>query len=251
MAGHSKWANIKHRKGREDARRGKVFAKLAKQVTVAAKLGGGDPEMNPRLRLAVEKAREANMPRDNIDRAIRKGTGEGSGEVYEEVSYEGYGPGGAAVLVEVLTDNRNRTVADVRHAFAKNRGNLGETGCVGWLFDSKGYVAVPKDVVAEDRIMEVALEVGALDVADGGDVWEVTTEPEDFHAVREAIGGAGLAVESAEVTMIPKNTVKLEGKDAEQMLRLMEMLEDNDDVQHVYANFDIDAEEMERLAEAG
>ncbi|MDW7709397.1 MAG: YebC/PmpR family DNA-binding transcriptional regulator [Deferrisomatales bacterium] len=251
MAGHSKWANIKHRKGREDAKRGKAFAKVAKQIMVAAKLGGGDPEANPRLRLAIDKARDVNMPKDNVERAIRKGTGEGGETNYEEASYEGYGPGGAAVLVEVLTDNRNRTVAEVRHAFSKNNGNLGENGCVAWLFEARGYIAVPREGVGEDRIMEAALELGALDVADGGDLWEVTTEPEDFHAVKEGLLAAGLRVESADLTRIPKNTVRVEGKEAEQLLRLMEMLEDNDDVQQVYANFDIDESEMERLAEAG
>jgi len=251
MAGHSKWANIKHRKGREDARRGKAFAKVAKQITVAAKLGGGDAGANPRLRLALDKARDVNMPKDNVERAIRKGTGEGAAENYEEVSYEGYGPAGVAVLVEVLTDNRNRTVAEVRHAFSKNKGNLGENGCVAWLFEAKGYVAVTREGVSEDRIMELALELGAQDVADGGDIWEVTTEPDAFHAVKEGIAAAGLNEESADLTRIPKSTVRVEGKDAELMLRLMEMLEDSDDVQHVYANFDIDDAEMERLAEAG
>jgi len=251
MAGHSKWANIKHRKGRQDERRGKVFAKIAKQITVAARLGGGDAGANPRLRLAMDKAREVQMPKDNIERAIRKGTGEGGADNYEEVVYEGYGPGGVAVMVEVLTDNRNRTVAEVRHAFSKNKGNLGENGCVAWLFEAKGYIAVTKAGVSEDQIMEVALEAGAQDVGDGGDLWEVTTEPDEFHSVKEGIEGAGLAVESADLTRIPKTTVRTEGKEAEQMLRLMEMLEDNDDVQHVYANFDIDDEEMERLAEAG
>ncbi|MHB8766679.1 MAG: YebC/PmpR family DNA-binding transcriptional regulator, partial [Deferrisomatales bacterium] len=238
MAGHSKWANIKHRKGREDARRGKVFAKVAKQIAVAARLGGGDPEMNARLRLAMDNARAVNMPKDNIERAIRKGTGEGNAEQYEAITYEGYGPGGAAVLVEVLTDNRVRTVAEVRHAFAKNRGNLGESGCVAWLFEAKGYLEVPRHAASEDRIMELALEVGAQDVHDGGEAWEVTTAPEDYHAVRTGLEAAGLPVEAAELTMIPKTAVKVEGKDAEQMLRLMEQLEDNDDVQNVYANFD-------------
>ena len=251
MAGHSKWANIKHRKGREDARRGKAFAKVAKQITVAAKLGGGDPEMNPRLRLAMDKARDVNMPKDNVERAIRKGTGEGAADTYEEASYEGYGPGGAAVLVEVLTDNRNRTVAEVRHAFSKNKGNLGENGCVSWLFEARGYLEVPREGVPEDRIMEAALEAGALDVSDGGEVWEVITEPDALHAVREVLSAAGLAVHSADLTRVPKTTVRVEGKEAEQLLRLIEMLEDSDDVQHVYANFDIDEAEMERLAAAG
>jgi YebC/PmpR family DNA-binding regulatory protein len=251
MAGHSKWANIKHRKGREDAKRGKVFSKLVKEITVASRLGGGDPEANPRLRQAVEKARATNMPKDNIERAIKKGTGEGGGAQYEQTYYEGYGPGGVAVLVEVLTDNRNRTVAEVRHAFGKNHGNLGESGCVAWIFDSKGYFAIPKVAVEEEKIMELALEAGAEDVRDGGDQWEVTSDPNDYGVVREALERAEMPLETSDLTMFPKNTVKVEGKEAEQMLRLMEMLEDCDDVQNVYANFDIDDAEMERLAEAG
>ncbi len=250
MAGHSKWANIKHKKAREDAKRGKVFSKIVKEITVAARLGGGDLEANPRLRQAVDKARSVNMPKDNIERAIKKGTGEGGGAQYEQVMYEGYGPAGVAVLLEVLTDNRNRVVAEIRHAFSKNKGNLGESGCVAWLFDSRGYIAVAKDGVDEDRIMDVALEAGADDVADGGAVWEVFTDPAAYQRARDAIEAAGLPVEAAELTMVPKNTVRLEGADAERMLRLMEMLEDNDDVQNVYANFDIDEAEMERLADA-
>ncbi len=248
MAGHSKWANIKHKKAREDAKRGKIFSKLAKEIAVAARLGGGDPEANPRLRHAIERARSFNMPKDNIERAIRKGTGEGGGADYEQVVYEGYGPGGVAVMVEVLTDNRNRTVAEIRHAFSKNKGNLGESGCVSWLFESRGYIAVPKARADEETVMEVAIEAGAEDVRDGGDVWEILTEPGQYDAVKRAVEEAGLPVESAELTMLPKNTVRLEGADAERMLRLMEMLEDNDDVQNVYANFDIDAADMERVA---
>ncbi len=248
MAGHSKWANIKHKKAREDAKRGKIFSKLAKEIAVAARLGGGDPEANPRLRHAIERARSFNMPKDNIERAIRKGTGEGGGADYEQVVYEGYGPGGVAVMVEVLTDNRNRTVAEIRHAFSKNKGNLGESGCVSWLFESRGYIAVSKAGADEETVMEVAIEAGADDVRDGGDVWEILTEPAQYDAVKRAVEEAGLPVESAELTMLPKNTVRLEGADAERMLRLMEMLEDNDDVQNVYANFDIDAADMERVA---
>ncbi len=250
MAGHSKWANIKHKKAREDAKRGKVFSKIVKEITVAARLGGGDLEANPRLRQAVDKARSVNMPKDNIERAIKKGTGEGGGAQYEQVMYEGYGPAGVAVLLEVLTDNRNRVVAEIRHAFSKNKGNLGESGCVAWLFDARGYIAVSKEGVDEDRIMDVVLEAGADDVEDGGTVWEVFTDPAAYQQARDAIEAAGLPVEAAELTMIPKNTVRLEGADAERMLRLMEMLEDNDDVQNVYANFDIDEAEMERLAGA-
>ena len=249
MSGHNKWSTIKHKKGKADAKRGKIFSKLVKEITVSARLGGGDPEGNPRLRQAVDKAKAESMPKENIDRAIKKGTGEGGGATYEQVRYEGYGPGGAAVLVDVLTDNRNRVVAEIRHAFSKNKGNLGENGCVGWIFDNKGYIAIPRAASDEDRIMELALEAGAEDVKDSGDQWEVTTGPTDFYTVRDAIEKAGLPVESSDLTMIPKNTVKLEGKEAEQMLRLLEMLEDNDDVQNVYANFDIEVAEMERLAQ--
>ena len=251
MAGHSKWANIKHRKGREDAKRGKVFGKIVKELTVAARLGGGDPESNPRLRLSIDKARAANMPKDNIDRAVKKGSGESGGVEYEEIVYEGYGPGGVAVLVQVLTDNRNRIVAEVRHAFSKNQGNLGENGCVGWMFASKGYMAVEAAAVDEERILELALEAGAEDVRQSGDVWEVITAPDDFEAVRDALHAAGLELQSPEVTMLPQTAVKIEGKAVDQMLRLMEFLEDNDDVQSVYANFDIDDAEMERIAGGG
>ena len=250
MSGHSKWANIKHRKGREDAKRGKVFSKITKEITVAARLGGGDPDGNPRLRLALDKARDANMPKDNVQRAIKKGTGEGGGANYESIFYEGYGPGGVAVLVETLTDNKNRTVGEVRYNFSKCNGNMGESGCVSWLFSSKGLILVPKTSVGEEQIMEVGLEAGAEDVNDGGDQWEITTAPSDFHAVRAKLEEAGIKIDSAEVSMIPQTTVKIAGKEAEQMLRLMEMMEDNDDVQNVYANFDIDDAEMERIAQA-
>ncbi|TLN23473.1 YebC/PmpR family DNA-binding transcriptional regulator [bacterium] len=248
MAGHSKWANIRHRKGREDAKRGKIFGKFAKEIAVAARLGGGDPDGNPRLRTAIDKAREQNMPKDNIQRAIAKGAGGGDGANYEQIVYEGYGPGGVAVLVDVLTDNRVRVVAEVRHAFSKNNGNLGASGCVAYLFESKGLILVPKSAVDEDKIMEVALEAGALDVADSGDQWEVTTAPNDYRAVRTAIEEAKIPVDSGETTMIPATTVAVSGKEAEQMLRLMDMLEDNDDVQNVYANFDIDDSELERIS---
>jgi YebC/PmpR family DNA-binding regulatory protein len=249
MSGHNKWSTIKHKKGKADAKRGKIFSKLVKEITVAARLGGGDPEGNPRLRQAIDRAKAESMPKDNIDRAVKKGTGEGGGAQYEEVRYEGYGPGGVAVLVDVLTDNRNRVVAEIRHAFSKNKGNLGETGCVGWLFEAKGYLAVAKSETDEERILELALEAGAEDVKDSEDQWEVLTEPADLHAVRSALEAGGIRIDSSELTMIPKNSMKLEGKEAEQMLRLMEMLEDNDDVQDVYANFDISESEMERLAQ--
>lgn len=251
MAGHSKWANIKHRKAREDAKKGKAFSQVVKEITVAARIGGGDPDMNPRLRAAVDKARAVNMPKDNVDRAIKKGTGEGNDAPYEEVSYEGYGPGGVAVLVDAMTDNRNRTVADVRHAFSKNNGNLGETGCVSWLFEPRGFIVVSKAAMDEEKIMEAAIEAGADDVEDGGDVWEITTDPSAFTDVLDNLKGAEIAVESSELTKIPKTTVAIEGKTVEQMLRLMEMLEENEDVQNVYANFDIDDSEMERMATAG
>ena len=248
MSGHNKWSTIKHKKGKADAKRGKIFSKLVKEITVAARMGGGDPEGNARLRQAIDKAKAESMPKDNIERAVKKGSGEMGGAQYEQVMYEGYGPGGAAVLVDVLTDNRNRVVAEIRHAFSKNKGNLGENGCVSWIFDNKGYIAVPRSAADEDRMMELALDAGAEDVKDSGDQWEITTGPADFYAVRDAMEKAGLPVESSSLGMIPKNTVKLEGKEAEQMLRLVEMLEDNDDVQNVYANFDIDEAEMERLA---
>ncbi|HEY6008757.1 MAG TPA: YebC/PmpR family DNA-binding transcriptional regulator [Geobacteraceae bacterium] len=250
MSGHSKWSNIKHRKGREDAKRGKIFGKLAKEITVSARLGGGDPEGNPRLRQAMDKAREANMPKDNIQRAVKKGTGEGGGAAYEQIYYEGYGPGGVAVYVEALTDNRVRAVGEIRHAFSKNGGNLGENGCVNWLFHNKGYILVPLTTADEDRMMEIAIEAGAEDVSAEGDQWAVTTDPADFGAVRDALKAAGLPIDSAELTMIPQTSARIAGKEAEQMLRLMEMLEDCDDVQNVYANFDIDDAEMERLAQA-
>ena len=248
MAGHSKWANIKHRKGREDAKRGKIFSKLAKEIAVASRMGGGDPDANSRLRLAIDKARAQNMPKDNIQRAIAKGTGEGGGANYEQSFYEGYGPGGVAIYLEVLTDNKNRVVAEIRHAFSKNNGNLGETGCVGWLFENKGFFLVPLDAADEEKLMDVAIEAGAEDFQSSGDMWEITTAPGDFAVVRDALEAAGITAESGELTMVPQNTVKVEGKKVDQMLRLMEMLEDNDDVQNVYANFDIDDEELERIA---
>ncbi len=248
MAGHSKWANIKHRKGAQDAKRGKVFTKLIKEITVAAKIGGGDLEANPRLRLAVDKAKQSNMPKDNIDRAIKKGTGDLDGVSYEEGTFEGYGPGGVALLVEFLTDNRTRTVADVRHIFNKNNGNLGKDGSVAFLFERKGLLSFPTDADF-DAIFEAALDAGAEDVRDEGDVYEVVTAPADFIEVRDALLAAGLEPQTAEISMIPANTVELEGKPAEQMLKLMDMLEDNDDVQNVYANFDISEGEIDRIME--
>jgi YebC/PmpR family DNA-binding regulatory protein len=246
MAGHSKWANIKHRKGAQDAKRGKVFTKLIKEITVAAKIGGGDPDGNPRLRAAVDKAKSENMPKDTIERAIKKGTGDLDGVNYEEGTFEGYGPGGVAMIVEFMTDNRTRTVADVRHIFNKHNGSLGVSGSVSFLFDRKGLISFSTDHDFE-AIFEAALEAGAEDVKDEGDAYEVITDPSDFIEVRDALDASGLQPESAEVTMIPQTMVGLEGKHAEQMLRLMDKLEDNDDVQNVYANFDISDEEYERV----
>ncbi len=245
MAGHSKWANIKHRKGAQDAKRGKIFTKLIKEITVAAKIGGADLEGNPRLRTAVDKAKSENMPKDTIDRAIKKGSGDLDGVNYEEGTFEGYGPGGVAVIVEFMTDNRTRTVADVRHIFSKHNGNLGVSGSVSFLFDRKGLIAFSTENDF-DAIFEVALEAGAEDVKDEGDAYEVITDPANFIEVREAIMAAGLKWENAETTMIPQTMVQLEGKQAEQMLKMMDKLEDNDDVQNVYANFDISDEELEK-----
>jgi YebC/PmpR family DNA-binding regulatory protein len=243
MAGHSKWANIKHRKGAQDAKRGKIFTKLIKEITIAAKIGGGDIEGNSRLRAAIDKAKNANMPKDTIDRAIKKGCGDLDGVSYEEGIFEGYGPGGAAVIVEFMTDNRTRTVADVRHIFNKHNGSLGVSGSVAFLFDRKGLISFDKDQDF-DTLFEIALEAGAEDVKDEGDAIEIITDPASFIEVREAIAAKGLQWETAEVTMLPQTMVKLEGKQAEQMLKLMDKLEDNDDVQNVYANFDISEEDL-------
>jgi YebC/PmpR family DNA-binding regulatory protein len=248
MSGHSKWASIKHKKGKADAQRGQVFTKLIKEITVAARMGGGDPEGNARLRSAVATAKAQNMPGDNITRAIKKGTGELEGIHYEEFTYEGYGPGGVAVMVEVLTDNKNRTTADVRRIFTRNAGNLGEGGCVSWMFEKKGLILFDKAKATEDQLMEVALDAGAEDVNDAENVWEVITTAADFEKVKKAFDDRKMAYESAQLSMIPQTTVKLEGKDAEHMLKLMEQLEDSDDVQHVYANFDISLKEMEKLS---
>jgi YebC/PmpR family DNA-binding regulatory protein len=248
MSGHSKWSQIKRKKGATDAKRGQVFTKLIKEITIAARIGGGYPEGNPRLRTAVAAAKAENMPKDNIDRAIKKGTGELEGVSYDEFLYEGYGPGGAAVLIEVMTDNKNRTTAEIRHIFAKSSGNLGEAGCVAWMFDKKGYIVVEKGAVDEERLMEVILDAGADDIQEGEKEFEVVTDPGAFDAVKAALDGAGIQYLLAEVTMHPQSVVQLEGKNAEQMLRLMEQLEDQDDVQKVYANFDIPEGVMEQLS---
>lgn len=239
MSGHSKWSTIKHKKGAADAKRGKVFTKLIKEITVAARMGGGDLDANPRLRTAIQAAKSENMPKDNIERAIKKGTGELEGVSYEEAIYEGYGPGGAAVLVECLTDNRNRAVADIRHIFSKCGGNLGENGCVSYLFDQKGYLVVEKSAADEDTLMEITLEAGAEDMRDDGDNYEVITAPSDFETVKAAVDEASIPTIAAEVTMLPHTNTDLQGKEAEQMVRLMEMLDDCDDVQKVYTNADI------------
>ena len=246
MSGHNKWSTIKHKKGAADAKRGKIFTKLIKEITVAAKLGGGDPNGNPRLRTAVDKAKAENMPKDNIERAIKKGTGELEGVTYEEIVYEGYGPGGVAVLVECMTDNRNRTVGEVRSTFTKCNGNMGETGCVSWMFDKKGLIVFAKSADFE-KLFETALEAGAEDVTDEEEQYEVLSDPSSFIEVRTTLENAGFKYESAEITMIPQTMVKLDGKNAENMLKLMDRMEDNDDVQNVYANFDISVEEMEKL----
>lgn len=244
MSGHNKWSTIKHKKGAADAKRGKVFSKIIKEITIAARMGGGDPEGNPRLRTAVLLARQNNMPKDNVERAIKRGTGEIEGAAYEEITYEGYGPGGVAVLVEALTDNKNRTVAEIRHIFDKYNGNLGESGCVAWMFDKKGMIVISAAGLSEDEVMELALEAGAQDVSSEGDTFEITADLVDFERVRKAVEERGWKTELAEMTMIPQNTVKLEGKKAEQMLKMMDALDDHEDLQKVFANFDISEEEM-------
>ena len=248
MSGHSKWHSIKHKKAAVDAKRGKMFTKLIKEISVAARIGGGDIDGNPRLRAAVQAAKGANMPQDNIRRAILKGTGELPGQSYEESIYEGYGPSGVAVLVEVLTDNKNRTVAEVRHIFSKHGGSLGESGSVLWMFDKKGYVAVRKEASSEEKLLEIALEAGAEDLQSDGDLYSLYTPLEAFEDVKRSIEEAGIEIEESSLTMIPQSEVHLEGKAAGQMLNLMEALEDHDDVQNVFANFDIDEEELESLA---
>jgi YebC/PmpR family DNA-binding regulatory protein len=250
MSGHSKWSSIKHKKGAADAKRGKIFTKLIREITTAARIGGGDPEANSRLRVAIAQAKTENMPKDNIEKAIKKGTSVGEGgENYEEHTYEGYGPGGVAILIQALTDNNKRTTADVRHALSRLNGNLAEPGSVSWLFQKKGYITFDKKTVDEDKIMEHALEAGAEDITSDENEIEVITDLQGFEKVRKAFEGAELHYMVAEISMIPQTSVKLEGKNAETMLKLMEALEDSDDVQNVYANFDIDAQELERLSQ--
>jgi YebC/PmpR family DNA-binding regulatory protein len=244
MSGHSKWHSIKHKKGATDAKRGKLFTKFIKEITVAARTGGGDPDANARLRKAILDAKAGNMPNDTIDRAVRRGTGAEEGVNYEEITYEGYGPGGVALLIESVTDNRNRTVAEIRHMFSKNGGNLGEAGSVGWLFEKKGYIVVDKAAKPEEELFEIAIDAGADDLREDGDNFEIITSPENFENVQAAIKSAGIEPQMAEVSMVPQTYVKLEGSNAQQMLRLMETIEDHDDVQKVYANFDIDDADM-------
>ncbi|MGD2125921.1 MAG: YebC/PmpR family DNA-binding transcriptional regulator [Desulfobacteraceae bacterium] len=248
MSGHSKWASIRHKKGAMDAKRGKIFSKLIKEITVAARLGGGDPGGNPRLRTAIQAAKAENMPKDNIERAIKKGTGELAGSSYEELSYEAYGPGGVAVLIDCLTDNKKRTVADLKHIMDRHGGSLGEPGCVSWIFVKKGLMVFDNEKVEEEQLLEIALDAGAEDVRQAGTQFEVIMDPADFETVKKAFDDAALTYNLAEISMIPQNTVKLEGKKAEQMLHLMEALEDNDDINHVYANFDVPDEVIEAIS---
>jgi YebC/PmpR family DNA-binding regulatory protein len=248
MSGHSKWATIKHKKGALDAKRGKIFTRLIKEITMAAKSGGGDPDGNPRLRTAVAAAKAENMPADNIKRAIQRGTGELPGVSYEEITFEGYGPGGVAVIVDVTTDNRNRTVSEIRHAFGKNGGNLGEAGSVAWMFHKKGEIVIPKSAAKEDDLMNIVLEHGGDDLNDDQDNWEIVTPPAAFEAVLEAVKKAGIEVVHSQVGMVPQNYIKLEGAAANQMIRMLEAMEDHDDVQNVYSNFDMDQKQLEEVA---
>jgi YebC/PmpR family DNA-binding regulatory protein len=247
MSGHSKWSTIKRKKGKADQQRGKLFSKLIREITVAARAGGGDLEGNPRLRTAVENARTANMPTVNIDRAVKRGTGELPGVSYEEQTYEGYGPQGVAILMEVLTDNKNRTTSEIRHILSKNGGHLGEVGCVSWMFHQKGSISVDKSKTEEDQLMALALESGAEDVTDENEYFQVITAPGDLEKVKKAIQGNGIEFSNAELTRVPQTVIKLEGKHAERVLRLMDAMDEHDDVQKVYANFDIADEIMEKL----
>ena len=248
MSGHSKWATIKHKKGALDAKRGKIFTQLIKEITIAAKAGGGDPDSNPRLRTAIAAAKAENMPNDNIKRAVQRGTGEIPGVSYEEVSFEGYGPGGVAIIVEATTDNRNRAVSEIRHIFSKNGGNLGEPNSVKFMFTKKGIIAIAKGAADEEKLMNIVLEAGGEDLNDEGDTWEILTDPQAFEGVAQAVRDAGIETVMSEVTMIASTYTKLEGPAAAQMVRLLEALEHHDDEQHVYSNFDLDATQMEEVA---
>jgi YebC/PmpR family DNA-binding regulatory protein len=249
MSGHSKWANIKHRKAAADAKKGKLFSNLSKEIIIAAKQGGGNPETNPRLRAAIERAREANMPKENIERAIKRGTGEIPGITYEEVVYEGYGPGGVAIMIEVVTDNKNRTASEIRRIFTKHGGNLGEAGCVSWIFEEKGSIFIDKKSIKdEEQLLNDALDAGAEDVRIDPDSVEIVTSPQDFSHVKNTLLEKGYEIINAEITKIPKNVVPIQGEDAEKLLKLMEELEDHDDVQKTYANFDIPDEILQALS---
>ena len=245
MSGHSKWATIKHKKAATDAKRGKVFTKIIRELSIAARTGGADPDTNPRLRTAILAAKNENMPNDNIERAVARGAGTLEGETLEEVTYEGYGPGGVGMLVQVVTGNRNRAASEIRHLFSKNGGNMAETGAVGWMFHRKGEIVIPKEAADEDKLMGIVLDAGAEDLRDDGSAWEVVTPPEAFEKVREALAAAGIQPASAEIAMVPQNYVKLTGQQAQQMIRMVENMEDHDDVQKVYANFDIDEKELQ------
>lgn len=249
MSGHSKWATIKHKKGAADAKRGKLFTKLIKEIAVAARIGGGDPDSNPRLRTAIADAKAVNMPADNIKRGIQRGTGELPGVQYEEIVYEGYGPSGVALIMEIATDNRNRTLAELRHILSKHGGNLGETGCVTWIFSKRGYIVVEKSKAEEDALLELITEAGADDMRDDGDNWEIFSPVENFQQVVDALNKAGITPAAAELAMVPQTQVKISGKPADQVLRLMDELDEHEDVQHVYANFDIGDAELQSLAQ--
>jgi YebC/PmpR family DNA-binding regulatory protein len=250
MSGHSKWATIKHKKAATDAKRGRAFTKIIREITIAARIGGADPNTNPRLRTAIAAAKNENMPGDNVERAVLRGTGQLEGEQYEEASFEGYGPGGVGLIVQVVTTNRNRVVSEIRHVLSKHGGNMGEAGSVGWMFHRKGQIVVPKEQANEDKMLGIVLDAGAEDLRDDGSSWEVVTPPESFEKVRDALVAAGVTPASAEIAMVPQNHVKLTGAAAQQMLRMMEALEDHDDVQHVYANFDIDEKEIQAMVAA-
>jgi YebC/PmpR family DNA-binding regulatory protein len=245
MSGHSKWASIKHKKGALDAKRGKIFTRIIKELTVAARAGGGDPDMNPRLRTIIADAKAQNMPAENIKRAIRRGTGEEPGVSYEEAQYEAYGPGGAAVIMDVLTDNKNRTVGELRHMLTKHGGTLAETNAVAWMFSKRGYIVIEKSKAVEETLMTAVLDAGADDLRDDGESWEVLTSPEAFHDVHEAVKKLGIETETAEISMIPQNYLKLEGKQAQQMIKLMDALDDQEDIRHVWSNFDVEEKEIE------
>jgi YebC/PmpR family DNA-binding regulatory protein len=249
MSGHSKWSTIKHKKAKTDSQRGKIFTKIIKEITIAAKTGGGDESSNAALRSAIAAAKAANMPSANIDRAIKRGTGELPGVVYENIVYEGYGPGGTALIIDVLTDNKNRTVADIRHNLSRHNGSLGETGCVAWNFEKKGLITVNANEISEDELLELALEAGADDMRKEDDIFEIFSETTSFEGVKKALADRNIAIESSELTMHPKNTIKVSEKEAEQLLKLMDSLEDLDDVNNVYSNFDIDKEILEKLTQ--